>query len=98
MNKELIPSPNNRKAKTCPEPSRSIQNQGSLLPTIENPKSKIQDAMRRKHIHRATSQSFVREKPNSCASETFRLRKFVHFHRSVKPSGRSALPGRLHDR
>jgi hypothetical protein len=45
MNKELIPSPNNRKAKTRPEPSRSIQNQGSLLPTIENPKSKIQNAM-----------------------------------------------------
>ncbi len=42
---ERVSGSDNRKSKTCAETGRSIQNPHSILPTIENPKSKIQNVV-----------------------------------------------------
>ena len=41
----LVSSSDNRKSKTCPELCRRIENLRGILPTIENPKSKIQNVV-----------------------------------------------------
>ena len=48
--------------------------------------------MSQKLIYRVTFESLLGAKPSFCASGIFRLRKFVRFHRSAKPSAPSASP------